>query len=63
MESCWDVMKCGERRETCPAYPTQGRNCFAVTGTMCRGEEQGSYEEKIAKCRACEFYKKVMGLG
>jgi hypothetical protein len=29
---------------------------------MCRGEKQGSYEEKIQKCRStCDFYNGIMG--
>jgi methyl-accepting chemotaxis protein len=57
---CWEIIKCG-RESGCPAYPDHGRDCFAVTATMCRGEKQGSYEEKITKCRElCAFYKGVM---
>jgi hypothetical protein len=58
---CWEALSCG-RKESCPAYSTKhGRNCFAVTGTYCRGIEQGSYEEKIGECRAeCKFYQILM---
>jgi len=60
-QNCWEVLKCG-RQEGCPAYPNHGRACFAVTATMCRGEKQGSYEEKIQKCRStCDFYNGIMG--
>ena len=59
-QSCWQILKCG-RQEGCPAYPDHGRDCFAVTATMCRGEMQGSYEQKIQKCReTCEVYKGMM---
>lgn len=58
--NCWDTVKCKRERE-CPAYPEHGRNCFAVTATICRGEKQGNYDEKIAKCReACDFYNGIM---
>ncbi len=57
---CWEILNCA-RQEDCPAYPNHGRECFAVTGTICRGKQQGSYEEKIAQCRTtCDFYKDVM---
>lgn len=60
-KNCWDVLACG-RQGVCPAYPDNGRNCFAVTSTLCGGEEQGSYQEKINKCRrACGFYESMMG--
>lgn len=58
--NCWEEVGCGRQNE-CPAYPDKGRNCFAVTATMCRGEKQGSYDEKITKCReVCDFYKGMM---
>jgi methyl-accepting chemotaxis protein len=61
-KNCWEFTRCG-REQTCPAYPNHGRNCFAVTGTWCRGAQQSSYESKISKCRElCDFYKSVMGI-
>ncbi len=60
MHDCWDATNCGIEK-MCPAYPHQGRTCFVITGTLCRGERQGSYLEKISKCRAtCSFYASVM---
>jgi methyl-accepting chemotaxis protein len=59
-QNCWEVLRCA-REKICPAYPDHGRDCFAVTATLCRGEEQGSYGEKIEKCRqTCDFYKGSM---
>jgi hypothetical protein len=59
--NCWEVTNCG-KQEDCPAYPNHGRACFAVTGTLCRGEKQPSYDAKIGKCRElCVFYKQIMG--
>ncbi|MEW6348873.1 MAG: two-CW domain-containing protein [Thermodesulfobacteriota bacterium] len=58
--NCWEATKCGRER-FCPAYPRNGRLCYAVTGTLCRGEKQGSYIEKIGRCReTCSFYAAVM---
>ncbi len=58
--NCWEANKCG-RELFCPAYPSNGRVCYAVTGTLCRGRKQGSYLEKIAKCReSCAFYVELM---
>jgi methyl-accepting chemotaxis protein len=60
LKKCWEELECGRKAE-CPAYPSHGRDCFAVTATMCRGEKQGSYEQKIEKCReTCDFYKCMM---
>jgi len=36
-----------------------GRACWVVTGTLCDGQTQGSYEEKIHECRKCAFYNRV----
>jgi hypothetical protein len=57
---CWETMQC-RRRDECPAFPDYGRACFAVTGTFCQGQDQGSYRLKIRKCRNCGFYEELMG--
>ena len=58
--NCWESLQCGKEKQ-CPAYPDHGRTCFAVTATRCRGVEQGSYTEKIERCRAeCAFYNQMM---
>jgi len=36
-----------------------GRICWAVTGTLCGGEVQGSFAQKQVSCTICEFYKSV----
>jgi len=58
--NCWEYLHC-DRQDDCPAYPDHGRVCFSVTGTMCHGEVQGSYQEKIKNCReSCDFYQKEL---
>ncbi len=37
-----------------------GRACWAVTGTLCGGEVQGTFAVKLISCMECEFYKRVM---
>lgn len=37
-----------------------GRACWAIAGTFCGGEVQGSYASKLANCMACDFYKVIM---
>ncbi len=57
---CWEYEKCGKTNQ-CPAYPDHGFDCWAVSGTLCRGEHQGSYQEKVSDCRGkCDYYKGVM---
>ncbi|MBW2064386.1 MAG: cyclic nucleotide-binding domain-containing protein [Deltaproteobacteria bacterium] len=36
-----------------------GRVCWAVAGTFCGGEAQGTFAEKRASCVTCDFFKKV----
>ncbi len=37
-----------------------GRCCWAVTGTYCKGEVQGSFTQKYTECRNCDFYQHVL---
>jgi trans-2-enoyl-CoA reductase len=54
---CWDIKNCpSDRQKGCPAYPNRGDKCWMVTGTLCGGEEQGSYHDKIIKCKSCDVY-------
>lgn len=56
--TCWDIKECpSDRRDSCPAYPNTGGQCWMVTGTLCGGSEQGTYHEKMAKCRKCNVYE------
>ena len=36
-----------------------GRVCWAVAGSMCDGEVQGTYEQKYGDCIICDFYHSV----
>lgn len=36
-----------------------GRSCWAIAGTLCKGEVQGTYAKKIHNCLKCEFYEMV----
>lgn len=37
-----------------------GRACWAVAGTLCQGDVQGSFAEKFLNCRGCHFYRQVV---
>lgn len=57
---CWEYMKCGRDKDAttkCPAYPNFGRICWAVAGTFCEGKVQGTFAQKYADCRKCDFYQ------
>lgn len=36
-----------------------GRCCWAIAGSLCKGERQGSYTEKFGDCHHCDFYETV----
>lgn len=37
-----------------------GRTCWVMTGTLCKGEKQGSFATKLMSCMQCDFYKSVI---
>lgn len=57
------IVKCYERlncsRADCPAYGKE--RCWAIAGTLCHGEVQGSPTQKIYRCRNCIVYKEACG--
>lgn len=36
-----------------------GRACWAIAGTLCMGETQGTYAQKLGDCLRCAFYTSV----
>ena len=36
-----------------------GRCCWAIAGTLCKGEKQGVFAQKLTNCMNCDFYKQV----
>ena len=73
-ENCWEFMKCGKEKPNvlgiCPAVTearadgvnggrNAGRVCWAVAGTLCGGEVQGSYAQKLMNCAECDFRARV----
>ena len=36
-----------------------GRACWVVAGTLCGGEVQGAFAQKLQNCMECEFMKMV----
>lgn len=37
-----------------------GRICWVVAGTLCKGEVQGSFAQKIGNCQKCDFHLHVL---
>lgn len=36
-----------------------GRSCWVVAGTLCGGQEQGTFAQKYHNCEKCDFYQTV----
>ena len=63
--NCWEFKKCGREiggknaneLGICPAAPDNGTHCAQIAGTLCKGEIQGTFAQKLYNCMKCDFYK------
>jgi len=60
--ACWKIKKCEpERRRRCPAWEFKSGNlCWFISGTLCQGEPQKNWEEKMKICRGCDVFKNAV---
>jgi PAS domain S-box-containing protein len=56
---CWEVLDCEEKR--CPAFQNRDVVCWFVDGTLCPGQKEPSFPEKLEECYRCDVYKKLGG--
>jgi DNA-binding XRE family transcriptional regulator len=58
---CWVTEGCPmEARERCPAWEfLSGHLCWFINGTICHGEAQASWREKMEACRKCEVFRSI----
>lgn len=59
---CWDIKKCPIKiKRNCPAWEFQiGHLCWFINGTICQGEVQESWKEKMKICRRCEAFREIL---
>jgi len=59
---CWERKECSPGvREKCIAYVTrQGHLCWFLTGTMCEGQRQESWSDKLRLCLDCSFMQGLL---
>lgn len=59
---CWMVQRCPvEIRQNCPVWEFQaGYICWYINGTICKGEVQESWEQKIRICRRCKVFRSML---
>lgn len=61
---CWDITKCSdELKKECPAWEFQvGDLCWFINGTICKGEPQQNWRNKMKICRSCEVFRYLCNL-
>jgi methyl-accepting chemotaxis protein len=61
---CWDVLSCpSNSRQKCPAYNVEEERCWLISGTWCKGSQQGDFRSKLRNCMTCEAFKVIQGIG
>jgi DNA-binding XRE family transcriptional regulator len=62
---CWAIERCPlETRQHCPAWEFQcGHLCWFINGTICRGEVNKSWGDKMAQCRKCVVFRSMLSAG
>lgn len=59
---CWIIRKCPtETKQNCAAWKFRAeRVCWFISGTICGGKVQKSWEQKMKLCRECEVFRSVL---
>ena len=57
-KACWQIKKCSpELKIKCPAWEFgAGELCWFINGTICDGEIQKDWKEKMKICKTCEVF-------
>ncbi len=62
-QRCWEILNCpSASRQKCPAYQSQEDRCWLISGTWCKGMEQGDARSKLRNCMTCEAFKVLQGV-
>ena len=59
---CWVIEKCPKAtRENCPAWEFKsGHLCWFINGTICHGELQVNWRDKMEMCRKCKILRSIL---
>jgi methyl-accepting chemotaxis protein len=64
--NCWDIKECGREKggahvsdlgECVASKEGLGHSCWAIAGTLCGGEVQGTVAQKEGNCILCDVFK------
>ncbi len=58
---CWIIRQCPkENRSKCPTWEYRSGNlCWFINGTICHGEVQNNWKNKMKLCRQCEVFQRL----
>ncbi len=60
---CWDILNCpSASRQKCPAYNVEEDRCWLISGTWCKGSQQGDFRSKLRNCMTCEAFSSIQGI-
>jgi len=60
---CWDILNCPMgSRQKCPAHNAPEDRCWLITGTWCKGAQQGDARSKLRNCMNCEAFRVIQGI-
>jgi DNA-binding XRE family transcriptional regulator len=61
-KNCWTIKKCPpQRKKRCPAWEfNSGKLCWFISGTICQGDIQPSWKQKMKICRSCEVFEHLL---
>ncbi len=59
---CWTIRKCPlKTKEKCPSWEFRaGHVCWFINGTLCHGDVQKDWHEKMKLCRKCEVFSYIL---
>jgi len=67
LPNCWEIENCGREKggskveefgECIASKEGLGHSCWAIAGTLCGGEVQGTVAQKIGYCTTCVIHKR-----
>lgn len=60
---CWDILNCPpDARQRCPAHNSEEERCWMISGTWCKGTQQGDFRSKLRNCMTCEAFMTIQGI-
>ncbi len=61
-KNCWEIKNCPpDRRKACVSWQFQaGKLCWFINGTICHGDPQKNWDEKMKLCRSCEVLTSLL---